>query len=372
MSDPSNKLDFNSISFDDVIGDGAPGLDVVEEQNPQEVEDAEDVNNELDEDARERGDEDYEDYVDEDAEEGRDDRTVEDEYDDDEDENSNSGTIADQISGILGFELESEYDDTVEGLTEYVRDISQEVAEEQLQQLFGQYPEIQQHLDYLLAGGDSQKFFEAYNPSADFDNFTLSEADSMSQKVILQQYFQMKGHDDEFINEMLEDYEDSGKLYSKAKIAKDSLAHVQKEHRKEMFEQQQAQFQQQEQEREQFWENVADVIESGNEFAGVRIPDRDKANFFNYISSPVDDSGKTQRDIDYSEADMDIKLAIDYLMFSGFNLSDIIDTKAKTASARNLRDRIISNQERVKNAKGAQRRKQQTFDPDELDINALF
>ena len=371
MADPNNKLDFDAISFDDVIGDGAPGLDTVEEV-PQDVEATDET--ELDEDIRERGDEDHEDYVDEDYDGRSEEQTVEDEYeyDDEEVEGAEDLTIADQISNVLGFEMESQYDDTVEGLTNYVKDISQEIAEDQIQDLFEQFPEVQRHLDYVLAGGDSQQFFEAYNPSADYNNFNLTENDTMSQKVILQQYFQMKGHDDQFINEMLEDYEDSGKLYSKANIAKDSLAKVQAEQREEMMAQQQAQFEQQEQEREEFWDGVADILEEGREFGGISIPDRDKANFFDYISAPVDDSGRTQRDIDYSDADMEIKLAIDYLMFSGFNLEDIINTKAKTASARNLRERIVSNQERVKSAKGAQRRKQQAFDPDQLDINALF
>ena len=365
MSDPNSKLDFDAISFDDVIGDGAPGLETVEEA-PQEVEAAEpEIENELDEDIRERGDEDYEDGVDEPYEEEYEEKTVEDEFEE-------GVTIADQISTVLGFEMEAQYDDTVEGLTNYVRDISQEIAEDQIQDLFEQFPEVQRHLDFVLNGGESEQFFEAYNPSADYNNFTLTENDSMSQKVILQQYFQLKGHDNEFINEMLEDYEDSGKLYSKATIAKDSLAQYQAQQREEMLQKQQAQFEQQEREREEFWDGVANTLETGGEFAGIRIPDRDKSNFFDYISAPVDDSGRTQRDIDYNEADMDIKLAIDYLMFSGFNLEDIIDTKAKTASARNLRERIVSNQERVKSAKGAQRRKQSAFDPDQLDINALF
>ena len=68
---------------------------------------------------------------------------------------------------------------------------------------------------------------------------------------------------------------------------------------------------------------------------------------------------------------MDIKLAIDYLMYSGFNLSDIIDTKARTQSVQNLRTRIQSNEANVKSARKTQRT-QTTFDPDELDINALF
>lgn len=368
MSDPSNKLDFSAISFDDVIGEGAPGLDSVEEQEPQEVEE---TVNELDEDASERGDEDYEDYVDEDYPQQEEENTVEDEYEDDEDYDD-SIPISQQISKVLGYELEADYADTVEGLTEYVKDISQEIAEEQIQDLFQQFPEVQKHLDFLLAGGDPQQFFEAHNPSADYDNFSLQENDIMTQKALLYQYFQHKGHDETFINEMINDYEDTGKLFSKAQIAKDSLSEIQKVQRQQMLEQQQEQYKRQEEETAKFWDGVADIIESGNEFGGIRIPDRDKAGFFDYISAPVDDSGMTQRDKDYNSADMEIKLAIDYLLYSGFNLEDIINTKAKTASARGLRDRIISNQERVKSAKGAQRRRQTAFDPDQLDINALF
>ena len=139
-----------------------------------------------------------------------------------------------------------------------------------------------------------------------------------------------------------------------------------------MFEQQQEEYAKAQEEQEEFWEGVADVIESGNSFGGVTIPDVEKANFFEYISSPVNDDGQTQRDIDYADSEMDVKLAMDYLLYSGFDLESIINTKARTRSAQNLRERIISNEERVRNAKGAQRRKQKTFDPDQLDINALL
>lgn len=363
MTDPNDKLDFSAISFDDVIGDGAPGLDLAEEPT-QEVEQEEP--NELDEDALYYDSGGDEDDDDDDYQRPEEETYVEDDYED------SDLPISAQISEILGYELENEYDDTVEGLTEYVRDISQEVAEAQIQDLFQQFPEVQQHLDYVLAGGDSAQFFEAHNPQNDFSNLPMSEKDIITQKAVLSQYFQYKGHDQAFIQDMLDDYEDSGKLFDKASLAKDSLAKVQQQQREEMYQQQMELYEQQQAEQEAFWDGVADILEQGREFAGIRIPDADKSNFFEYISAPVDDSGRTQRDIDYSEADMDIKLAIDYLMFSGFNLEDIISTKAKTESARNLRDRIISNQERVRNAKGQSRRKQTAFDPDSLDITALF
>jgi hypothetical protein len=171
---------------------------------------------------------------------------------------------------------------------------------------------------------------------------------------------------------MLEDYEDSGKLFDKAQIAKNALAQHQAYERQELLESQQESYRQQQQENDDFWDGVADVIEGGNEFHGVRIPDSEKNGFFDYISSPQGDQGVTQRDIDYDNAPMETKLAIDYLLYSGFDLEGIIDTKARTTSAKNLRGRIARNEEQVRNAKGAQRRQSKTFDPNELDINSLF
>jgi hypothetical protein len=138
-----------------------------------------------------------------------------------------------------------------------------------------------------------------------------------------------------------------------------------------MMEQQRYQYQQYQQEQQQFWNEVAETIESGNEFAGVRIPDREKSNFFDYISRPVGSNGETQRELDYQEAGTDIKLAIDYMLYSGFDLNGVIEKKAKTQAARNLRDRIISNEERVKSARKQQRRSS-AVDLDGLDLESIF
>lgn len=378
MSD-EKKLDFSAISFDNVVGDNAAGLETIPEPQEVEVKEEAPVSDELDndvEDIREEesiGDEDYEDGVDEDyGDEPDEELTVEDSDEYDGQDEVLEESVALEIADTLGFELENNYADTVEGLTEFVRDISQEVAEDQIEDLFEQFPMVQQHLDYVLAGGDSEKFFEAYNPSLDYNNFQINESDTGVQAAVLSQYFQAKGHEQEFIQEMIEDYHDSGKLYSKAEAARVALGQAQDIQRQSLLEEQQQEYAQMEQEQEEFWGGVADIIEGGNEFAGIRIPDADKANFFDYISEPVDEYGRTQRDIDYADADMNIKLAIDYLMFGGFQLEDIIDTKARTKSVQGLRDRIVRNEGQVKNARRAQRSKPKAFDPDQLDINALF
>jgi len=354
MANPDDKLDLDSITFDDVIGEG---VSLQEEPNPQ---DALPEENELDDDS----------LLQEEENNHQEQEQEEEEYDDEEE--ASLENIASEISNNLGIDREHEYDDTVDGLTEYVKDVSQEIAESQVEGLFEQYPEVQKHLDFLLAGGDSGKFFESNNPAMDYNNFELSERDAPTQKALLAQYFQAKGHENDFIQEMIEDYEDSGKLFGKAQVAKTALAQNQAYERDQLLENQQQAYQQQQENDDQFWDGVADVIEGGNEFHGVKIPDSEKNGFFDYISSPQGDEGITQRDQDYNNAPMETKLAIDYLLYSGFDLEGIIDTKARTTSAKNLRGRIARNEEQVRNAKGAQRGQSKTFDPNELDINSLF
>jgi Uri superfamily endonuclease len=222
-----------------------------------------------------------------------------------------------------------------------------------------------------MAGGDSEKFFQAYNPNLDYSQYEIDKGDIRTQKAFVSEYFKTKGHDEEFIKDMLEDYEDSGKLYDKATIAQKQLANVQREERERLVQEQkqiQAQTAQQQQE---FWENVANVIDEGKEFAGIRIPEKEKAKFFDYISAPINKNGATKRDEDYANAELEVKLAVDYLMFKGFKLNDIISTKAKTESARNLKEKLINQQERVKNY-GKVDKKMTKFDPDKLDMKRLF
>jgi len=118
----------------------------------------------------------------------------------------------------------------------------------------------------------------------------------------------------------------------------------------------------------EFWNGVADTIEDSGEFAGISVPDRDKNEFFDYLSTPVTSEGYTQRDLDHRDADMDIKLAIDYLMYTGFDLSDIISSKAKTQNATTLRERIGKNEDRVKSTRRSTR-KSKNVDFDNLDLS---
>jgi hypothetical protein len=352
------KLDISAISFDDMLGDGLESVESTVENNVEDSE-IDDIQQDTDQnDLVETNDFEQNNEV---------------EYDNDDEEaqeSYESNNIVSEIANTLGFELEGEYEETVEGITNFVKDISQQAAEDQLQGLFEQYPEVQKHLDFLMAGGNSSQFLQTYNPQTDFGSIEMEESDVNIQRAVLGQFFYNKGHDQEFINDMLDTLEDNGKLFGKAQIAKQELATLQEQQREQLLQHQRQQYEHQQLEVQKFWDEVADTIEQGNEFAGIKIPDRQKNQFFGYISKPVGPNGETQRDLDYQQAGIDVKLAIDYLMYSGFKLDEIIDKKARTKSASSLRERIISNEERVKSARKATRSKK--FDVDNLDMNALL
>jgi hypothetical protein len=373
MSKPTVK--FEDITLDDVLGDGIEAISTDEGAKGASAADDSDDNDNiksdpLDDDEDEKKSSKFDKKLD--TDDSDDDDTAD---SDDDDDSSNIGDgddgIISSIAKSLGYELEKEYAETEEGLAEFTKDIAQNIAEDQLEGLFKQFPLVQKHLDFVLAGGDPEKFFDAYNPRTSFENIELEQEDSRTQKYMITEFLKTKGHDDEFIKDMINDYEDSGKLYDRAKVAQRNLATIQKQERDSLVRQQQEQQQRAQEENERFWEGVANTIQEGKEFAGIRIPDREKAKFFDYISEPINENGQTRRDADYAKANIEAKLALDYLMYKGFNLKDIIDVKAKTASATSLRDKVRQNEERVKSMQ-TNDKKGKKFDADNLDLKALF
>tara|TARA_R100001198_G_scaffold94889_2_gene79268 strand:+ start:43 stop:1122 length:1080 start_codon:yes stop_codon:yes gene_type:complete len=357
--DPENeKIQLDDITFDDVIG--GEGVETITPEAPvQEV-----VNEEVEEKEEEVIEEEEEQQEIVEEEEVEEDDNLE----DDDAESDEDTTVVSEILSAFGYETDEEYPDTSEGLINMTKDIAQTLADEQVNEVMNKFPLVRQHLEYVLNGGESQQFMQAYDPNLDYNKITIEQDDIRSQKAVLAEYFNLKGHDRNFTNEMITDYSDSGKLHAKAEQARQALGKVQQQRQAQMVEQQKQMRAQEYQNQQEFWNGVAETIENSQEFAGLTVPEREKTKFFNYISKPVNQEGYTQRDLDHANAEMDKKLAIDYLMFKGFNLDQIINTKARTKNTRSLKDKISRNEESVKSARKSSRRKK-NFDIDELDLN---
>ena len=363
--DPNEKIQLDDITFDDVIG--GDGVDTVAEVEPIEevAEEKEEVQEEPQAELEDIDDQEEELEEEVEEEDEQEEEEVEEESDE-EVESTADSTVVSEILDSLGYE--GEYDDTAEGLTAMTKDIASQMADERIDEVLEKFPLVKKHMEYVLAGGESQKFMKAFDPTLDYNQMDIAEDDSRSQKAILADYFTQKGHDGDFIKEMLEDYEDSGKLFKKAEAAKQALGKVQAQEKEQLVERQKAELQKQQEQQMEFWNGVQETIKESKEFAGLQVPEREKTKFFNYLSKPVTKEGYTQRDLDHSEAEMDVKLAIDYLMYKGFNLENIINKKAKTTATKTLRQKIAKNEETVKSARKRSTRKK-SFDLDNLDLS---
>jgi len=365
--EPNEKIQLDDITFDDVIaGDGVDTVAIDEIEKPVEKEE---VKEEVKPESTPELD-DIEDTVEEkEVEEPKDvqEEKVDDDIDSSEEEKI-SDTVVSEVLSKLGYEVDEEYADTSDGLADMTKDIASQMADDRIDEVLEAFPLVKEHLQYVLNGGQSQNFMQAYDPNLDYNQIEISEDDTRSQKAVLSDYFSTKGHDKEFIKEMLEDYEDSGKLHNKAEAARQALGKVQAQQKSQMVEKQKEALQAQHQQQQEFWNDVSEVIKTSKEFAGLQVPEKEKSKFFNWLSTPVSKEGYTQRDLAHRDSEMETKLAIDYLMFKGFNLEQIINSKAKTKAATSLRDKISRNEDTVKSAR-KKSRTSKNIDLDNLDLN---
>jgi len=372
MNEPNEKIQLDDITFDDVIGgDGVETVDTPKEELEVVENELEELELEDPKDEDLEDDDEYEDEDEDDNDEYEDEEEDEDEYEseyDDSDDPAEQPTVINEILDSLGYDANDSYDDTAEGLTKMTKDIASKMADDRIDDVLASFPLVKQHLEYVLHGGESKEFMSAHDPAIDYGAFTVGEEDSRSQRMILSNYLKLKGHDKEFSDELLEDYEDSGKLYQKSLAAQKALTSYQEKEREQMITNQRASQEKSNQSQREFWNGIADKIDDSDEFAGVRLAESEKNGFFNYLSQPVDKNGSTQRDVDHRDADMDVKLAIDYLMYKGFDLESLVNTRAKTAGARSLRDKISRSEASVKSARKASRRNKK-FDIDDLDLS---
>jgi hypothetical protein len=359
-----NKLKLEDITFDNFIGEGLT-TEPTEEKAEKAVEET--VTDEEITEASLELDEDVEEKVEEKEVVSTKRKTQPKAEEEEEVDSEVDDTVVNEVLSQLGYEFpDDDFEDTSDGLVKLAKAVGSKIAEDQLDGLFQAYPEVQKHLDFLLNGGKSTDWMKSTVQITDFENIKVTEDDLRTQRAVLGEYFKLKGHDAEFVNELLDDYTETNKLYDKAVKAKTALNQYYTKQRDNSLEVQKREQIANQQKQREFWDDINDTIQNSKDFAGITVQEKDKNKFFDYLSKP-DSNGVTEREKAHQESSKDVKLAIDYLMYKGFNLKDIIAAKAKTSNAKSLRKKIKSSGK----VKGTARAKRTggNFDIESLDLN---
>lgn len=284
--------------------------------------------------------------------------------------------IAEIISstGLEGLNPEDYTEDT-EGYAKLLKDATKKNAQIFLQDLFGQDPELKAHFEFKLMGGDSKKFFDTYFNPANTTALEVSEDDSTTQDRALTEYFKMKNVPEDEIKGYIEDFELAGKKFERAQKAAEFVNQARERQKAELVENQRKQAEEAQKAQAENWKKVTSFIDEAKGFKGIALPPAEKKEFIDYISKPVDDQGRSQRDIDIANADMETLLAIDLILKRGLDLSKLASIKQETSQARSLRGRTNTDNGKKGPRGGAAVKGTGGYNPklkvDDLDFSAL-
>lgn len=243
------------------------------------------------------------------------------------------------LGAKLGYEVEGDFSEDYDGLAEYTTAVGQQIANEQLEKIFATMPDVKEYFEYRANNGDPLKYFEAQQAEVDYNGVDIENL--AIQKRVIIDGMRQQGFGDEDITRMVESYEDAGILKDNASIYLQQLQRTQGQRKQQLLAQQEQEAAQQRQEAEAYWNGVQETINAGN-LKGMAIPQRQRGKFYEWMTTPVNEQGYTQRDIDRNNIDQETALAVEYLLFQGFDLKKLASNAAATQKVSSLKSKLTA------------------------------
>jgi hypothetical protein len=257
-------------------------------------------------------------------------------------EDDDSESIYSSLNKTFGYDIEGEFDETVDGIAEYTKQVAVKMAESEVQQLFEAYPDVKEYLDFRLKNGDPKAFFEKSFNDVDYASLTIDEDNESLQEKIVKEDLKKQGYSSDEIEEFVSDYKDSGLLYKMSNKSVKKLVEYQKKEKETLIQEQTKLEQQRQEETKKMVNSIETVIEKGD-LKNIIIPESKRKNFKEWLLKP-DTSGKTQREKQLESLSWEEKLQLEYMMFSGFNLKDLVQKEARKLNIDRLKEKSKANQ----------------------------
>lgn len=261
-----------------------------------------------------------------------------------------------QLNQEFGFEFEEEFQEDYDGIKTYMSKASEELAKRQLEELFTAYPAAAQFFDFLSKGGSEEQFFNFKQNTVDFQNLTIVEGDEAMQERIIRMKLTEDGFEEDEIKAKLESYKSAVLLEGEAKSALKVLKKRDESRQAELMRQQEEEAQASHREYQELITSTQNIVKKGV-LQNVQIPEKEKKGFIDFLFAPVDKTGKTKRDVSRETLTLEQKLELEYLVYKGMKLSDLITAKKQTQDLSHLRKN--ADKENAQQQRNGQSSKQQ-------------
>jgi hypothetical protein len=238
--------------------------------------------------------------------------------------------------GLEGVKAE-EYPNTIEGVVKLAADAAQKLAEGAVEKAVAVDPTLKEFFDFVAVnGGNPEQFLESRFPKDDFANIELTEDNTPLQKHLVTLELQGRGLSPEEITAEIADYEEAGSLHRWAQRALKGHQEKQAATHSQLVETQTAAAAEAKQKLVDYWSELKEQLNKNNAFLGVTVPESEKDSLFEYMSVPVDESGKTQLLVDSENMSYEEEIAVYWIVKNREKIADLLFSKAQTKLADDL------------------------------------
>lgn len=216
-------------------------------------------------------------------------------------------------------DIKGEYEDTTDGLKQYIHDILPTYVEDGKKQgvteLFQEYPLIRDLAKHIADGygiESFQKQFEVF----DYTKLEVKEDDKELQEKLYRAALKAKGNDESDIEDLVETAKDSGKLIDKAKASVTTLDTLQKAEIEKIKQKEKAATEAQQKQDQATLLEVSKILK-GKTIMGIEFPP-EKMKQLSDFGSVVDEKGLTERDKRWNNITLEEQLLIDLILMGNF------------------------------------------------------
>jgi len=244
-----------------------------------------------------------------------------------------------QSEGVIDIEGLDELEDSPEVLSYIVeKSVSKEISKykESLPPLVAQLAE------YLENGGDEEKFLETLTKPIDYKNIDLDV--ESNQELVVREYLRSQEVDVADIDGLIESYKDSLVLEKQANIAAKQLSKVDGKRTEALVKQQEEEAKEAQRQVDEYIEKVKNTVTNSKELAGLKVEDRERQEFTDYLlkRNPKTGLTKYQEDVNKDYVKNSVELA--YLKFKNYDFSKV-EKKAETEAAKKLKSKLFGKNE---------------------------
>lgn len=256
----------------------------------------------------------------------------------DPDEDDQEGSFIEALAKKWGIEFEEgeKYEDSEEGLEQFIGTIAERRADDKLNGFFEQYPKAGEFFDFLAMGGKEEDFFRVSNPEIDFKGLDIKDAEV--QKSVLRTWYRKNDYNEDEIQEALKDMEVSGIMEKQATIIASKLSSLQEKDKTKLIEDQKKSDTIRREKIADYWNNIDKIVKAGK-IKDFVIPEKERKELLDYMSKPVK-PGKSQEMLEAESEDYEAKVLIAFLRKKKFDLSKYVQTAAATQRATGLTERL--------------------------------